>query len=385
MNVRNIIRKGLQMIMVAAVLTGCDMMTEDLSDCPTGLYVNFVYDYNTQRADMFKDHVGAVTLYVFDESDRLVAQRTVSGSQLSVYGYNIHFTERELAPGHQYRLTAVALQKDWDEALQTAGAKYRHTQLAGGDSRQTLRVSLDRTAATTPPYYNVSAEAPLDTLWHTLITTKAEGAAQPAPTRYHLKKDGQATTNGQETFALVSGEPTYATVSLIRYTKHLNISLRELDTPENVNADDYEVFILDANGDAGCDNNMITPTDSLVYRPYAQWTSTFDAGGKTGTERSAHYDLMFNRLTYNADDADKNAVLCIRKKSTGENVATINLPYILSEGRTAYEIYSYQPQEYLDREYDYRLEFFLRGDRWQYICVCIDVLSWAKRIQYVEL
>jgi hypothetical protein len=50
----------------------------------------------------------------------------------------------------------------------------------------------------------------------------------------------------------------------------------------------------------------------------------------------------------------------------------------------AYEINNYQPQEYLDREYDYRLEFFLRGDRWEFVSVCIDVLSWAKRIQYVE-
>ena len=46
------------MIMVVAALSSCDMMTEDLSDCPTGLYVNFVYDYNIQRADMFKDHDG---------------------------------------------------------------------------------------------------------------------------------------------------------------------------------------------------------------------------------------------------------------------------------------------------------------------------------------
>lgn len=97
MNVRHIIEKSLQMIVVAALFTSCDMMKEDRDDCPTGLYVNFVYDYNIQRADMFKDHVGSVTLYVFDESDKLVAQRTVNGSELSVYGYNIHFTEDELA------------------------------------------------------------------------------------------------------------------------------------------------------------------------------------------------------------------------------------------------------------------------------------------------
>lgn len=369
----------------AATLTGCDMMTEDLSDCPTGLYVNFVYDYNIQRADMFKDHVGNVVLYVFDEDDRLVAQRTVSGSELAVYGYNIHFTEDELAPNRQYRLTAIALQNDWTAALQTKGAKYRHTDLASGDNRTSLSVSLDRTASAQRPYYDVSTEAPLDTLWHTLQTMTATAATQPTATSYHLSASGSVSSNAQELISMKRGEPTYATVSLVRDTKHLNISLRELDTPEQVDAADYEVFIVDANGDVNYQNDVTTPTDSLVYRPYAQWTATFDAGGTTGVERSAHYDLMFNRLMYNATDVDHNAVLCIRKHSTGQEVAVINLPYILSEGRTAWEIYNYQPQEYLDREYDYRLEFFLRGDRWQYVSVRIDVLSWAKRIQNVNL
>ena len=383
MNVRHIIQKGLQMIVVAALFTGCDMMKEDRDDCPTGLYVNFVYDYNIQRADMFKDHVGSVTLYVFDESDKLVAQRTVNGSELSVYGYNIHFTEQELAPGHQYRLSAIALQKDWDAALSTDGAKYRHTAMNIGENRQNIGVSLDRTPSANPKYFDVSADAPLDTLWHTQQVMLAAAANQPTATKYHELANGSANTNAVQTVQLVKDVPTYATVSLIRDTNHLNISLRELDNPENVNADDYEVFILDANGDVDYQNRVVTPTDSLVYRPYATWTATFDAGGTTGVERSAHYDLMFNRLMYNTTP-DKNAVLCIRKKSDGKEVAVVNLPYILCEGRMAYEINNYQPQEYLDREYDYRLEFFLRGDRWEYISIYIDVLSWAKRIQYVE-
>jgi hypothetical protein len=94
---------------------------------------------------------------------------------------------------------------------------------------------------------------------------------------------------------------------------------------------------------------------------------------------------MFNRLCYNSADPAKGATLCIRKKADKKEVATINLPHILSEGRTAYEIYSYTQQEYLDREYDYRLEFFLRGDRWQYLSITIGVLAWSKRIQRIDL
>jgi len=379
MNVRNILHKGILLLMAAMMMNSCSMMTEDLSDCPTGLYVNFVYDYNIQRADMFKDHVGGLTLYVFDESDRIAAQRTVSGSELAVYGYNIHFTEDELAPGHTYRLLAVAMQKDWSKASSSTG--YKATI---GDSRQTLRVALAHQPGT--PYGSVSNAAPLDTLWHTLTTLNTFDASRPAVTKYHLSNDGTVSSNGVETVSVVQGEPTYATVSLIRDTNHLNISLRELDTPEEVEADNYDVFIIDANTDVDYANNPVTG-DSVVYRPYAQWTTVTEGSGNVAADHSAHYDLMFNRLIYNTTSSD-NAVLCIRNKQTGENVAMLNLPYILCTGRMAYEIYAYSPQEYLDREYDYRLELFLKNGKWAqgaFISVCVDVLSWARRIQYVEL
>ena len=379
MNVRNILFKGVLLLMAAMLMNSCSMMTEDLSDCPTGLYVNFVYDYNIQRADMFKDHVGGVTLYVFDESDKIVASRTVGGSELSRYGYNIHFTEQELAPDHQYRLVAVAMQNDWNSASAATG--YKPT--IGGD-RTSLKVSLAHQSGA--PYGSVSNVAPLDTLWHTLTTLKADAENLPAATRYHLSDDGNVTTNGTDRVMVVRGEPTYATVSLIRDTNYLNLSLRELDRPEEVVDTDYEVFIIDANTDVDCENNLILSGDSVVYRPYAQWTTVVEGNDNIATDRSAHYDLMFNRLMYNTTTND-NAVLCIRNKKTGENIAMLNLPYILCTGRMAYEIYSYSPQEYLDREYDYRLELFLKNGKWAqgaFISVCVDVLSWAKRIQYVE-
>lgn len=391
MNVRLIIQKSFVAVVAALALSSCEWMTEDLSDCPTGLYVNFVYDYNIQRADMFKDHVGGLTLYVYDELDFLVAQRTVSGSELSRYGYNIHFTEDELAPNHSYRLVAVAMQKDWGMALGTPGAKYRKPDLASGSDRKDLTIKLDRVktkaANGAGSYYEVSAEAPLDTMWHTLTTLNTEKEYLPAKTEYHQKSNGKIDTNGVETVDLVRGIPTYATVSLIRDTKHLNLSLREIDNPEQVSHEKYDVFILDDNADVDCDNNVIAPSDSVIYRPYAQWTSVVESDGKTTADYSAHYDLMFNRLRYNAT-TQKNAALCIRKRDTGEEVAIFNLPYILCQGRMAYEINNYQPQEYLDREYDYRLELWLKGERWDegaYLLLCVHDLPWVLRMQYVSL
>ncbi len=117
---------GFSVLSAAAALCACSMMTEDLSDCPKGLNVRFVYDYNTARADMFKDHVGHVKLYVYDENGNKVAEQSVSNTPesqpLAQYGYTMHFPDGTLPDG-RYRLQAVAMQRDWEEAENTPGAK----------------------------------------------------------------------------------------------------------------------------------------------------------------------------------------------------------------------------------------------------------------------
>ena len=73
--------------------SSCTMMREDLPDCPYGLYVKFSYDYNIQRADMFKDHVGHICLNVYDESGKKVAQRIITNNgtenPLGAYGFTV--------------------------------------------------------------------------------------------------------------------------------------------------------------------------------------------------------------------------------------------------------------------------------------------------------
>lgn len=414
MNVRLIIQKGFVAVVAALVLSSCNWMTEDLSDCPTGLYVNFVYDYNIQRADMFKDHVGGLTLYVYDESDRLVASKSMGMAQISKYGSYIHFTEQELPPVHSYRLMAVAYQ---NEILSTQGAKYRETGNSIGEQWTDFYINLDHSTTRFPAHYSyVSNAAPLDTLWHTLTTiiTPSEvfpmvsfpAMLTPAKTEYSWQRDGSIVTNGEETVDLIRGVPTYATVSLIRDTKHLNITLRAVndDPADNqVEDKDYTVEIIDNNSQLDCQNNLSNPSDTLIYTPYRQWTTSFIGNGQVVSERAAHYDLMFNRLIYkNASVNDdqyailkesdirksRNAVLLIRKKDTGEIIFGINLPYILASGRTYQERY-YHYQEYLDREYDYRLQFIIRGSRVEeiqlFIGTDVHIIPWVIRQQNESL
>ncbi|MDE6741977.1 MAG: FimB/Mfa2 family fimbrial subunit, partial [Muribaculaceae bacterium] len=196
----------------------------------------------------------------------------------------------------------------------------------------------------------------------------------------------------------------------IRDTKHLNLTLRHVDDPETVYATDYEVKIIDNNAHLKHDNSVMT-MDSLRYTPYASWTSRVLDNNKVEIEevhmgypgqyhapatrdlvetepnvkeRTAHYNLMFNRLMLDDSDLKNNAYLEIHsKKDNGKLIARLNLPYYLSVGRQAYEIQNYGHQEYLDREHDYHLDLFLKGDTW--IAVEIHVLSWSRRIQNEDL
>ncbi len=369
------------------------MIEDKTEDCPSGLYVRFVYDYNTARADMFKDHCGHVTLYVYDESGRKVAERSVSHvngmEPLRKYGYAVHFEDGEL-PAGRYRLQAVAMQKDWDETLGCNGAKYRRTEVLDSES---LRISLDHDdeQISGTNRHQVNAEAPLDTLWHTLkVASYAPQDGRVAPDLHRTVKPFSIYPLEDQYVTVDDARATYATVSLIRDTKHLNITLRDIDDPDNIYDMDYEVILLDDNAHLAHDNEVIR-TDSLQYSPYASWTSRLENGGTiidgnttAPGQRTAHYNLMFNRISYNAD-INKSARSQIINRRTNQQVALINLPYTLAEGRIAYDIYNYSPQEYLDREYDYRLDFLLKGGKWFYMDVVINVLSWSKRFQNVEL
>ena len=161
------------LLLTGMAATSCSMVEEERADCPTGLFIRFIYDYNTMRADMFKDHVGHVQVYIFDEKGKFITERSVSNTDidapLSRYGYTMHFTPEELPTGRSYRIQAVAMQRDWTDALTTVGAKYRH-KTSPTEHSESLTVSLDHDNSFIPDtkQYAVSNVAPLDTLWHTL-------------------------------------------------------------------------------------------------------------------------------------------------------------------------------------------------------------------------
>ena len=340
----------LQAIFWIAGWTSCGYIHDDIEPCPTGIDLYFRYDYNLQRSDMFSDHVGSVNVYLFDENGKYmfkqVESNTSTSKPLRDRNYKMHL---DLYPG-KYFYVVEAFQVPYEETIQNGGANFIRTEPMVGDEMRVLSLLLDHQK----DGYVPNGALPLDTLWHGMAIKPVE---------------------------VLPDMITQDTVSLVRDTKQISVSLREIDEPARIDVADYDFKILDKNSHLLWDNS-IDESESVIYTPYAS-RNTEDkmVEGQIGIGRMAHADFMTSRLLYH-DSADQDAVLSITNKKNGKEVVRVNLPDILSRLRSVAETYRYSPQEFLDRGYDYQLTFFLKGGAWEYVNVEISLLSWAKRIQY---
>ncbi len=353
---------GLMATLLATVmLASCDMMKDDRDDCPYGLYLQFKYDYNLQRADMFNDHCGAVDVYAFDEQGKFVKtqseENTATTAPLADPNYHMHM---DLQPG-KYQLIVLAGQDSYSDQLARQRAHFVRQQLSVGDDITALSIKLDTQSG---DILTVDHQGdPLDTLWHGMETTPIEVYAE---------------------------KPTYHTISLVRDTKQIHVSLRELDDPTTMDIDDYDLRIVDSNAHLQW-NNEVDETDQVQYTPYVTWntedltTATDPNGEELGdVDKIGHADFMTSRIIYHADAA-KDGQLIVTHKETGKQVINVNLPNLLSRLASYADTQRYSEQEFLDRGYDYNVEFFLRGGKLSYANISISVLSWSVRIQFEDL
>ena len=302
---------------------------------------------------MFNDHVGQVTLYVFDDKGNYITQQTETNSALSspLKDPNYVMHVENLQPG-KYQFLALAGQNAYADQLQSGRAKFVRTELAKGDNIKKLEVNLDHQSR--GDYDEVENHAmPLDTLWHGKMLESVE---------------------------VSSSEAAYATIPLVRDTKKINVALRDLDSPQDMDVNDYTMTIEDHNARILWDNSL-DESRKVVYTPHATW-NTVD---ETEQGKIAHADFMTSRILKH-DDYKQDGHLLIKSKETGNTVVNVNLPDLLSRLRTSEE-YSYSAQEFLDRAYDYKLQFFIQGGKLKYcyITISVNVLSWSKRIQFEEL
>ena len=193
---------------------------------------------------------------------------------------------------------------------------------------------------------------PLDTLWH---------AWTPVP----VSVDRTGYTDAE--------------LSLVRDTKRISVSVRDLDRKGGSRAEYYELTVTDCNGRLRYDNS-VDGADTVLYTPYITWNTAAE-GSYDSTARA---EFMTSRIVCH-DDPAEDARLRIVEKASGRAAVDVSLPDLLGSMAGYDELQRYSSQEFLDRGYDYSLSFYLSGGEWKYVTVTIGVLGWSRKIQNVDI
>ena len=353
---------------LTATQTACTgMIYEDRDGCEHGVWLSLKYDYNLQRADMM-EHVGSVGVFVYNEQGRFVTS-FIEPDLRRAQPLNTIYLD---LPEGSYHFLAVAQQRAFSDVQAGPGANFLWQEPALGDLMEDFSIALDHTDLDDGWSMVEHGNEPLDTLWHAVST-------QPV----YVPADRYATH----------------TLSLVRDTKSISVAMREIDEPETMTVEDYTFTIthrnlyLDYSQMSAEEPETQVQGRTAIYTPYATWDTSDDgAGTATAAQtrdgatagRTAHADFMTARL-YASDNPEENARLTIRRRDNGEAVVEADLCNLLGQLRNYDETRRYSLQEFLDRGYDFRLTFFLKGGEWQYVDVSIGVLGWSKRVQNVAL
>ena len=315
-------------------LASCESIYDSLPPCECR--VHFVYDYNMKFADAFQHEVTKAALFICDERGNFLQRRDIEGSELKANDIVLN-----LDPGTYQLLTWAGLDD----------RSYEWPELTPSTSDiEEIRVKTLRTADGTQPNE-------LEPLWHALDTLTVTG------TRHEDKE-----------------------ISLAKNTNKVRIVLQD-DNGGSMNAEDFTFQITADNGFMDYDNSLL-PDPVITYLPYYQESVDVGEGtendmvnGKPANQYVAVAEMNTMRLM-----AGRNYRLIVRHKDVVNDVLNVNLnSYLLL---TKMEGHKISAQEYLDRQDEYSIIFFLtptgKPDA-PYACFKVQIKDWVIRLNGNEI
>lgn len=383
--------------MATALGTGsCGLMHDDLPPCATEVttVVNFVYDYNMDGVDLFDRHAGSVYLYVFEDSlfvNRYEKNRVDLDQSSPDFSMTFDSETSDIKRGHTYQFVAVAqgsytgytALKDSLAGIDSLNIDdvpgFRLVnELVPGDSISKYILKLNRDTLMFSDFGVVDytkdyrgEEALLDTVWTTMQV------------QVHTIPD-----LGPEQ---IENPVEEVKIPMMRVTNNIEVALYSPGFTASTRPADYDILLYYPRGNGTL--NIVGDTlpeisQPLYYRalrkrvaPYTEKDGTRADGDEgDGTAQYAIYATFgVSRLI-----AGDESSLQIRDPETHELLAEIPnfSDYLSRRGNTDYD----DPQEYLDREFDFKVDVGLtRDDRLWWSQVGIGILGWAVRDWYVGL
>ena len=288
---------------------------------------------------------GTVTLYAFDDNGKLVYQKTEEGDVLGEDGYTMKV---DLEPGDYHLITWAGLNNEASFSVPLV--------TAGESSMDELQCKMDRMYSRAEDGTAI-VNSKLSSLWHGEVTKQSFSRA--------------ATSQ-------------VVTVPLVKNTNSIRIILQQMDGV-TVDVDNFEFTITDDNGLMNYDNKLLKD-ETLTYYPYyrVQGSTDMDTKGARaeGDTEDSNISVAIAQITVGRLMVDQNPRLSITNKDTGETVLSIPLvKYLLL---TEAEGHDMTQQEYLDRQDEYNMTFFL-DENMKWINTSIIINDWVVRFNEMDM
>lgn len=346
------VMKVLALVALLLSWASCDsVIFDEEGDCSVTYRLHFRYDMNLKFADAFANEVKSVALYAFDSDGVLVWQKSEKGSVLASEGYAMTL---DLLPG-DYRLIAwCGLDNEGEH-----GESFTVPETQIGKTREEeLRCSLNR---------------------------KRDGASAYSDERLYPLFHGSLEVSLP---ANDDGDDYDYTMYLTKDTNHVRIILQHL-SGEDVNVNDFTFSIEDANGDMASDNTLLNG-ENILYKEWLTQNGEAgvdirnDAGKRAVTNvKMAMADLTVARMV----DSHRNRMMLTIRNKDGETVAHIPVIDYALLSKDYYEMEfnrRMSNQEFLDREDEYVMTFFLDEDN-HWVSSVILINSWRVVLSDVGL
>lgn len=325
------IRLGLAGLGLVMGINSCSTIWTDQEECPEGASIRFVYDHNMEFADAFNSKVHCLSVLVFDEAGNYITTLEETGEVLQDKSYNMSL---DLAPG--------------DYTLVTYGG------LACEDRSFDI------------PVFGTRGSYQLNDL-----------TAEMNHNNYISDEEKHAFYHGSLDLTIHENKISKETVYLKKNTNNIKIVLQQING-DPISASQFSFMIKDDNTRLDAENNVI-PNGEITYLPWTSGESVIGSAEDGETPISAAYaEFSTSRLT-----TGTSPKLIVRNIEKDKDV--INIPlntYLLFLRSDLYK--DMDPQEFLDRESEWSLVFFLDpGHRW--IDTHIVVNDWIVRLNDVVM
>ena len=358
MDIRTLIRNVATKVCAAAVLTlgllSCseNWLFEEEGDCTVYYRLRFRYDMNLKWADAFANEVSSVHLYAFDNSGLLAWQKEERIDPATAEDYSMLLD----LPAGDYKLLAwCGLTNDGvqEESFSVPDATVGRTRM------EELQCSLNRRRDADGSAYS---DAHLYRLFHGALDVSLP-----------------ENENG--------GSYDY-TMYLTKNTNHIRIILQHL-SGEDVDVNQFTFRIEDENGLMAHDNALL-PDETINYRPWKTQTGVAGVGKEDNRAiinvNGAVADLTVGRMMETHRRGEGAMKLTITNRE-GDKVAEIPvIDYALLAKDYYEEEYGRKmtDQEFLDREDDYVMTFFLDEDN-SWVSSEILIHSWRVILNEVDI